>query len=238
MFSGLFSGGRKKCLLSHPKINVNMLCVFERKFVEAHTLPLPNELPTSSNNFSMKASLPYIFEHWSPHISLENTDPLYGPQSLLWGNCNFLGQTGRYHAIKVQRHIDLSARGSWDGERVTDPQLSTVHATPAQSQYMTSYWSCRWIIRTTKYVWVTINFSCLCLDNTDLRFCSRLNVYVNPKFICWSLTSSMLESGKDCGSGDEIGTLMKETTDSAFTPSAKGRYGGKIVICEAGSKPS
>ena len=34
---------------------------------------------TSSNNFSMKASLPYIFEHWSPHISLENTDPLYGP---------------------------------------------------------------------------------------------------------------------------------------------------------------
>lgn len=38
-------------------------------------------------------------------------------------------------------------------------------------------------IRTTKYIWVTINFSWLCLDNTDLRFCSRLNVYVTPKFI-------------------------------------------------------
>lgn len=84
---------------------------------------------TSSNNFSMKASLPYISEHWSPHISLENTDPLYGPHSLLWGNCNFLGQTGRYHAIKGQRHIDLSARGGWDGERVTDPN-SALYTTP------------------------------------------------------------------------------------------------------------
>lgn len=64
-------------------------------------------------------------------------------------------------------------------------------------------------IRTTKYIWVTINFSWLCLDNTDLRFCSRLNVYVTPKFIRWSLTSSALVSGEDCGSGDEIAPLWK-----------------------------
>ena len=36
---------KKMSLLYHPKINVNMLCAFERKSVEAHMLPLPNELP-------------------------------------------------------------------------------------------------------------------------------------------------------------------------------------------------
>ena len=125
VFRAIFWGG-KKYLLSHPKINVKVLCVFERKFVEAHTLPLPSELPTSSNNFSMKASLPYIFEHWSPHISLENTDPLYGPTVCSEATATFLG---RQEDIMLSKVRDISTYQLGAAEMEKESLTPTQHCT-------------------------------------------------------------------------------------------------------------
>lgn len=237
VFSGLFSGGKKSVYSPTPK-STWKCCVCLRESLLRHTRYhcLVNSQPR------------VIISAWKPvcPTSLSTDLPTYlwktlihfmDPQSAL-RQLQLSWEDRKISCYQSSETYRLISQGRLRWRKNHWPQLSTVHATPPQSQYVTSYWPCRWIIRTTKSVWVTISFSCLCLDNTDLRFCSRLNVYVTPKFIRWSLTSSTLESGEDCGSGDEIGTLMKESTDSAFTPSAKGRYGGKIVICEAGSKPS
>ena len=54
---------KKMSLLSHPKINVNMHLRLRESLLRHTCYHCLMNSQTSSNNFSMKASLPYISEH-------------------------------------------------------------------------------------------------------------------------------------------------------------------------------
>ena len=133
---------KKISLLSHPKINVNMLCAFERESLLRHTCyhGLMNS-QTSSNNFSMKASLPTSLSTDLPTYLWKTLIHFMDPTVFSEVTANFMG---RQEDIMLSKVRDISTYKSVVAEMEKESLIPTQYCifdTPPQVQYTTSYLS-------------------------------------------------------------------------------------------------